>query len=219
MNVRCVPVVAREWGAALIVCMLMMVVILLLGTSAAQIALQEEKASRHERDRLVAFIASEAALKDAELDIETSPRAVLFMKEAKEHADGHCEAGAANPLLGLCHPTAPDMFPVWQKIHHDPGMISVPLGYFTGRSSAPADSAIPPRYLIEVLPDPPPYPESADSLVKTTFRITAIGYGLNEQTQVVLQSYFRKSADGKWSRLGWREILNWEELREALERD
>lgn len=214
---RSVPVVARETGAALIVCMLMMVVILLLGTSAAQIALQGEKASRYERDRLVAFAASEAALKDAESDIEKSSRVALFMKETKEHAGGHCEAGAANPLLGLCHPAEPDMFPVWQKIHHDPGMISVPLGYFTGRSSAPADSAIPPRYLIEVLPDPAPHPEGADSLARTTFRITAIGYGSNDRTQVVLQSYFRKSADGKWSRLGWREILNWEELREALE--
>jgi type IV pilus assembly protein PilX len=98
-------------------------------------------------------------------------------------------------------------------------VISVPLGYFTGRSSAPADSAVPPRYLIEVLPDPPPHSEGADSLARTTFRITAIGYGSNDRTQVVLQSYFRKSAEGKWSRLGWREIQNWEELREALERD
>jgi len=217
--VRRVPAIAREAGAALIVCMLMMVVILLLGTSAAQIALQEEKASRQERDRLVAFVASEAALKDAEIDVEKSPRVELFMKEAKAYAGGYCEAGAANPLLGLCHPAGRDMFPVWQKIHHNPGMISVPLGYLTGRSSALTDSAVPPRYLIEVLPDPLSRADGADSLSRTTFRITAIGYGSNERTQVVLQSYFRKSTEGKWSRIGWREILNWEELREALERD
>lgn len=209
----------REEGAALIVCLLMMVVILLFGTSAAQVAIQEEKASRHERDRFVAFAASEAALKDAELDIEKSLRVALYMKEAADRAGGYCEAGAANPLLGLCRPAAPDMFPVWQQLHHDPEMISVPLGYFTGRSSALVDSATPPRYLIEVFPDAPPHPESADSLARTTFRITAIGYGSNEHTQVVLQSYFRKAPDGTWRRMGWREILNWEELREALERE
>lgn len=214
-----VPVIAREAGAALIVCMLMMVVILLLGTSAAQIALQEEKASRQERDRLVAFAASEAAMKDAELDIERLARVAVFMRGSKERAAGDCEAGSANPLLGLCHPAAPDMFPVWQRIHHDPAMISVPLGYFTGRSSGLTESALPPRYLVEVLPDPSPHHEGADSMTKTTFRITAIGYGSNERMQVVVQSYFRKSAEGKWIRLGWREILNWEEHREALERD
>lgn len=209
----------RMDGAALIVCLLMMVVILLLGTSAAQIAIQEEKASRHERDRLVAFVASEAALKDAELDIEKSPRAELFVKKTEEHAAGYCEAGLANPLLGLCHPAALDMYPVWQKIHRGPDMISVPLGYFTGRSIALPDSARPPGYLIEVLPDSPSHPESPASLARMTFRVTTIGYGINERTQVVLQSYFRRAPDGKWSRLGWREILNWEELREALERD
>ncbi|WP_420476360.1 pilus assembly PilX family protein [Noviherbaspirillum sp. ST9] len=209
----------HEEGAALIVCLLMMVVILLLGTSGAQIALQEEKASRHERDRLMAFVASEAALKDAELDISKSSRVLLYTKEAKDLAAGRCESGAANPLLGLCQPAAPGMFPAWQRIHHNPGMISVPLGYFTGRSSALVDSAAPPRYLIEVLPDPAPHLESTDSMARTSFRITSIGYGSNEQTQVVLQSYFRRAADGRWGRLGWREILNWEELREALERE
>lgn len=219
MNTRRNLSLVREEGAALIVCLLMMVVILLLGASGAQIALQEEKASRHERNRMMAFVASEAALKDAEIDISKSSRVLLYAKEAKDLTAGHCESGAANPLLGLCQPAAPGMFPAWQKIHHDPGMISVPLGYFTGRSSALVDSVTPPRYLIEVLPDPVPRPESPDSRAMTSFRITSIGYGSNEHTQVVLQSFFRKTADGTWSRLGWREILNWEELREALERE
>jgi type IV pilus assembly protein PilX len=216
---RCNLLPAHKKGAALIVCLLMMVVILLLGTSAAQIALQEEKASRHERDRLVAFVASEAALKDAETDISKSSRVSLYMKETKDRARGACEAGEANPLLGLCQSAAPGMFPTWQKIHHDPGMISVPLGYFTGRSSAVVDSEVLPRYLVEILPDPALPPDSTDDLGKTIFRITSIGYGSNERTQVVLQSYFGKAADGTWSRLAWREILNWEELREALERE
>lgn len=216
---RRVLFICRESGTALIVCLLMMVVILLLGTSAAQIALQEEKASRHDRDRLVAFVASEAALKDAELDMEKSQRAALFMKEMKERKEGHCEAGSANPLLGLCRPAQPDMFPVWHKIHRGSGGVSIPLGYFTGRSITVADSAIPPRYLIEVLPDTSPLSESTDSLARTSFRITAIGYGINDRTQVVLQSYFRKTADGQWNRVGWREILNWEELCEAVEHD
>ncbi|OWW23078.1 hypothetical protein AYR66_26210 [Noviherbaspirillum denitrificans] len=193
-----------------------MLVILLLGTSGAQIALQEEKASRHERDRLLAFLAAESALKDAEHDISSTTRVALF--EKSEHAAGQCEAGLGNPLLGLCQPSAPDMFPVWQKIDLGAERTSVPFGYFTGRTSASKASALPPSYLVEILPATP-LPEGRPSTPgKATYRITAIGFGTSEGTQAVLQSYLRKAEDGRWERVGWREIQNWEEMREALEK-
>ena len=207
----------REDGVALIVCLLMMLVILMLGTSGAQIAIQEEKASRHERDRLMAFQAAEAALKDAEFDIERLPRVQLFESESRDVVAGQCEADLGNPLLGLCHPAASDMFPVWQRIGPGPQTVAVPFGYFTGRSLAASGNAAPPGYLIEVLADSTPPGDRAGGSTAGVYRITAIGYGSNERTQVVLQSYFRKSTEGQWSRLGWREILNWEEMREALE--
>ncbi|HZW20612.1 pilus assembly PilX family protein [Noviherbaspirillum sp.] len=189
-------------GIALVVCLLMMLVILLLGASGAQIALQEEKASRFERDRMVAFQAAEAALRDAEIDIERSGRLAHFA--AGQRRAGECGAGLANPMLGLCRPATPELFPVWQKIALGREKISVPYGHITGRVLSQGDRAVPPAYLIEVLGEP-------------AYRITAIGYGTSGRTQVVLQSYFNKPAKGAGRRLGWREILNWEEVREVLE--
>ena len=199
---RQLPAVVRMQGIALVVCLLMMLVILLLGASGAHIALQEEKASRFERDRMVAFQAAEAALRDAEIDIERSGRLAHF-KSGQRRA-GECGAGQANPLLGLCRPAPPELFPVWQKIALDREKISVPYGHITGRVLMTGDRAAPPAYLIEVLGEP-------------AYRITAIGYGTSGRTQVVLQSYFHKAAKGAGRRLGWREILNWEEVREVLE--
>ena len=53
----------------------LLVIILLLGISAAQMALQGEKAARGERDRQIAFQAAEEALVDAQNDIEGLPGA------------------------------------------------------------------------------------------------------------------------------------------------
>jgi len=192
----------RSQGIALVVCLLMMLVILLLGASGAQIALQEEKASRFERDRIVAFQAAEAAMRDAEIDIERSGRIAHF--SAGRTRAGECGAGLGNPLLGLCRPAPPELFPVWQKIALGSKRISVPYEQITGRVLTGSDLAQPPAYLIEVLGGP-------------AYRITTIGYGSNGRTQVVLQSYFHKPANGAGRRLGWREILNWEEVREVLE--
>ncbi len=73
----------RERGATLMVAMCVMLVLLLMGASAARSALYAEKAARGERDRQVALYAAEAALDDAERDIEgvggpASARAAMF---------------------------------------------------------------------------------------------------------------------------------------------
>ncbi len=218
----------RQDGAALIVCMLMMLAVLMLGTSGAQIALQEEKASRNERDRLIALQAAEAALRDAELDIEQSGRVEQFAKQNGTLVAGKCEEGSGNPLLGLCHPASPDAFPVWRLINVTQGesVASAPYGQFTGNAipvgggGAPSSS---PRYLIEVLATPDKDKEKPEAATSPLFRITALGYGSRDNVQAVLQSYYRKSATGanglKMGRLSWREILNWEELRGEHEQE
>lgn len=208
--------VRQETGVALIVCLLMMLAILMLGTSGAQIALQEEKASRYERDRLVAFIAAEAALNDAEIDIEKTSRVGQFENQKTTFVAGTCETGLNNPFLGLCYPADPEMFPVWQKIHLGSQVVSVPYGFFTGRNYS-AVAAASPSYLIEVLNHAQASEEKIPEAAGRIYRITAIGFGTKEHTQVVLQSYYGRSGNAKNERLGWREILNWEELRDALE--
>ena len=186
----------------------LLVIILLLGISAAQMALQGEKAARGERDRQIAFQAAEEALVDAQNDIEGLPggpgRASLFAPgSAAGFADGCGEAGA----LGLCLPAAPDAPALWLSTDLDgaeAGSRTVPYGQFTGAVMQTGQGFLPsrrPRYLIELLPFHPPGAQAtamAGGLATESYvyRITAIGFGARESTQVVLQSYYRKEAAG-----------------------
>jgi len=198
----------RHGGATLVYVLCLLVIILLLGVSAAQMALQGEKAARGERDRQIAFQAAEEALVDAQNDIEGLPgapgRSGLFAPDsAAGFADGCGEAGA----LGLCLPAAPDAPALWLSTDLDgaeAGNRTVPYGQFTGAVMQTGQGFLPsrrPRYLIELLPFHPPGAQAtaaAGGLATESYvyRITAIGFGAQESTQVVLQSYYRKQAVG-----------------------
>lgn len=65
----CLAVASREGGFSLIVSLMMLIVIIILGVSASQMAINEERGARNDRDRQLAFQAAEAALKDAEQEI------------------------------------------------------------------------------------------------------------------------------------------------------
>ena len=228
-----------ERGAALVVALFMLIAILLLGASAAQLALQGEKAARAERDREIAFQAAEEALMDAESDIEGSPaapeRSAMFEPDgAPGFVDG-CGAGAASAGIGLCMRAAEGAAPVWQMVDVADAAAgstrSVPYGAFTGASMQTGEGFLPfrrPRYIIEALPytqegeDAGP---AAGPAQRNFFRVTSIGFGARETSQVVLQSYYRKqrkvpdpggavlSDSGK--RMSWREVANWRELHDA----
>lgn len=186
----------------------LLVIILLLGISAAQMALQGEKAARGERDRQIAFQAAEEALVDAQNDIEGLPgapgRSSLFAPgSAAGFADGCGEGGA----LGLCLPAPPEAPALWLSVDLDGAEGSshtVPYGQFTGAVMQTGQGFLPsrpPRYLIELLPFHPPGAQAsavAGGLATQSYvyRITAMGFGAQESTQVVLQIYYRKQAAG-----------------------
>jgi len=203
----CAPRV-RHGGATLVYVLCLLVIILLLGISAAQMALQGEKAARGERDRQIALQAAEEALVDAQNDIEGLPgapgRSSLFAPgSAAGFADGCGEAGA----LGLCLPAGPDVPALWLSTDLDGaegGSRTVPYGQFTGAVMQTGQGFLPsrrPRYLIELLPFHLPGAQAAAAAgglaaESYVYRITAIGFGAQESTQVVLQSYYRKEAAG-----------------------
>lgn len=199
------PHFRRQTGAALIVCLLMLSVVLLLGVAAAQIALQEEKTSRNDMDRQIAFQAAQAALSDAELDIQASPdadrsRSHLFsiegLSEFSENGNFACGAGSTNKFLGVCL-VAEDETPSWQIVDFldtaASSMQSVPYGQFTGQEFQAGVGTIAeqvPRYLIEVMLDK--MPGQYANQQRYIYRITAIGFGMRQKTQVVLQALYRK---------------------------
>lgn len=197
-----------QHGASLVVSLIMLVAVLMLGISAAQIALQGEKASRNDRDRQIALQAAEAALMDAEMDIEGVPgkdlaRSGEFGPNKNDifpETEG-CSAGPGNKHLGLCNRAEKGEIPIWQKADLTGSLgeiVSVPYGQFTGQTFQTGKGSLPakpPRYIIELMP----YNRESEGAEMETmtyfYRITAIGFGVRETTQVVLQTFYRK--DGK----------------------
>lgn len=197
-----------QCGAALIVTLLMLIAVLMLGMSAAQLALQTEKASRNDRDRWIAFEAAEAALTDAELDIEKSPdakrsRSAMFSKDSARGFPGDgedtCGAGETNVALGLCAYWPPGKTPAWLSVDFDnvspESTQSVPFGRFTGRRFQVGVGNLPsrlPRYIIELMA----YNRQGESAERRSYfyRITAVGFGPRSVTQVMLQTIYRKES-------------------------
>lgn len=193
----------RARGAALVTALFVVLAVMIVGVSAAQGALNAEKAARNERDRHIAFQAAEAALADAERDIEggsdpASARAALFAAgSAIGFAEG-CGSGAANPNLGLCLRAPASHVPAWQLAElsdRAAGAINtVGYGKFTGAVMQTGGGVLPARearYIIELMPLARAGDDAGES-AGNFYRITAIGFGARESTHVVLQSFYRK---------------------------
>ncbi|MDY7537338.1 PilX N-terminal domain-containing pilus assembly protein [Undibacterium sp. RTI2.1] len=200
----------------MIVSLLMLIVVLVLGVSLANMSLQGEKSSRSDRDRQVALSAAEAAVKDAELDIDpqgtpsANSRGATFDPTSNIAFVAGCGSGTGNITQGLCAPAVVGTGkPIWQTVNladDSSNGISVAYGTFTGQTMVLSKASFPvkvPRYIIEAVPDiiPPgvadagqaEYANDAKSGKKFLYRITAIGFGANLTTQVVLQSFYRKA--------------------------
>jgi type IV pilus assembly protein PilX len=179
----------KQQGASLIVSLLMLTVILLLGISATQLTLQSEQASRNDRDRQIAFQAAEAALIDAQMDLEGSRKKHVFPKNSRVGFSANCTD--SGDYLGLCKASDPGQQPVWEKIDFLKETPSVAYGKFTGRVFQGGRGLLParmPRYIIESLS----YIKAGEELNSTMYRITSIGFGMKTTTQVVLQTIYRK---------------------------
>lgn len=197
----------RASGFSLIMVMLLLVVVTVLGVGAAQLSLVNERGARNDRDNEIAFQAAEAALIDAELDIlgpNASPAARLCLfnnKDVAPFVEG-CGSGAN---LGLCAPSEPGTTPAWMTADlssSSSSKTSVAYGTFTGQTyvvGKGATSAALPRYIVEVMRNNGGWQgnrlENASAGNATNiFRVTAIGFGVDADTQVVLQTNLYKPA-------------------------
>jgi type IV pilus assembly protein PilX len=195
----------RQDGATLIAVLLILLVVLLFGAASAQMALQGERMERNERDRRIAFEAAEAALVDAEMDIDASEgnatRSTLFSRYSAigfPVEAGACASGAGNRYLGMCRPAADGATAVWRSVDFEDTaeatVRTVAYGQFTGQRFPLGAGMLParsPRYIIELLPDR----REGDAAERNAYvyRITAVGYGANQNTQVALQAIYRKA--------------------------
>lgn len=186
-------------GVALIVVLIMMSAIFLLAAFGARFTMLGEKTARNDRDRQIAFQAAEAALSDAEIDI-MGPNPATNSRECEIHArkvDMFAEGcGNTNATRGLCATNTSTTKPLYQSIDFEDTSSSrryVRLGEYTGRDAgfSTGNGALPaqlPRYIVETIPFniPGSLPNAK------AFLVTSLGYGLNRQTQVMLQSVIFK---------------------------
>ncbi len=197
---------ARQHGVTLVVVLVLLIASALLGVSAAVVALQTEKAARGDRDRQVAFQAAEAALIDAQRDIDAAGSSAPNARPLVMAADSAlgfpaadevsvCNSGlpTGDPGYGLCRRPLLDTAASWPAEGLSDASISVRYGQFTGQqfpSGRPGLPNRPPRYVIELMP----YVQPGRSVQTQSFgyRISAIGFGTSADTQVVLQAFYRK---------------------------
>lgn len=153
----------RQNGVALFVTLVLLTALMLLAAAGARLTLQAERMARNDRDRAVARIAAEAALRDAMTEIGTpGPKRDWLMTPVPCGTRGDIPAG------GLCGQTEPDF--------EEPGD-STPIGSATGATLQTGEGPLPaqpPRYAVIAGPG-------------NTLRLIALAYGARPATRVRLE--------------------------------
>ncbi|KAF1019679.1 MAG: hypothetical protein GAK30_02997 [Paracidovorax wautersii] len=195
-----------QTGLSLITVLMLLAAASLLALAAAQAGLMAERGARHDQDSQIAWEAAEAALADAERDIESTPpngRANLLRAGADSFAP---DCGGSGDRRGLCRASDQGQ-PAWQRV--DLARAAAPAvdyGTFTGR-----------------------HLDTGTAASTRVYRITALGFGPRTQTQIVLQTVYRaRSIDAANAaaddhdanlprgRLSWRHLPNYRQWHGAL---
>lgn len=186
-------------GVSLIIVLMILLVITVLGIGGAELTLQGERSTRNDRDMEIARQAAELALDDAELDIEKF-RSSYFQRDNEAGFAAGCSSDPTT--VGLCQESPPGTKPVWATAFDDDTK-TVPYGSITGQSNNffghGIQSAQAPRYIIESTQDSDSCSADASTDLSGStalygcrvLRITAMGYGPDPDTKVVMQTEFR----------------------------
>lgn len=192
----------RQRGASLVVVMLVLLLVTVVGIAGARLALLGEMSARHDRDTQIAFEAAEAAVMDAERDIDRE--GTLNCASLRPQIDrslvpeGSCLTSTTE--RGLCGPaTSATAKPTWASVDFLDNSATAPTvqyGSFTCRafaSGAGIKPARPPRYLIEWDIDKTPGFSTGDDNTPPPplYRITAMGFGPSLDTRAVIQVEYR----------------------------
>jgi type IV pilus assembly protein PilX len=183
----------------------MMSIAMAVAVISARITLSGERSARNDRDRQLAFQSAELALNDAELDIMdavVSSRGCVFGKEGGFPVSAGCSSLADS--RGVCgvDPANPDV-PLYKTVDWNDTSSSrgyAEFGEFTARDSglqigSGAGPARAPRYII-VQTTVKPQVRTSDGKsffqISNAYRIYALGYGTDVNTQVLLEGQIYK---------------------------
>jgi type IV pilus assembly protein PilX len=181
---------AAQRGLSLVTTLLFMVAALMLGVSVLSVNVMQERTIGNTKDRDLAFQAAEAALRDAERDLETNIRPDT--------------AFSATCVDGLCIPPSQRPVPLSAAVHDAAAGLDWAndaqvrkYGQYTAAPAFPGVRANgQPRYVIERLGflGTPPGESAALGVAPTPtgigYRITARAEGARAETVVILQSMY-----------------------------
>jgi type IV pilus assembly protein PilX len=192
--------VKRERGVTLLLALLMMICVMLIGASAALMAIEGERAARAGRDGQVAFQAAEDALNDAERDVGADGNPAPGARRTLFSGGSEWGDGCSAPGQGMAAKAASGQAPVWERVdlmgEEDGGRCSLEFGSMTGASMQTGEGFLPfrrPRYIVErILCHQPGEDASAGAVPSYCYRVTVVGFGSRPETQVVLQSVYRR---------------------------
>lgn len=208
-------------GMSLIVVLLLLVIVSMLGVASMQIAGMGEHGARNDRDMQLALQSAEAALIDAEVDLQgpntaTGSRTVAFKAGSARFPGSDCSKNSR--WRGLCAlETSKDEKATWLEAKYtaeedDDDRDVALFGEFTGRSFQNANTtagigvqpALRPRYVIENVSElsavrsgmvtgqyNSAMPEGDTATGEQLYRVTAMGFGPRSTTQTVLQTLYR----------------------------
>ena len=174
-TIRACPPADRQRGAALVVGLVFLAMLSLMGVGAYMVAAQEERMSGNTRDRIRAFEAAEASLRDCE--------ALL---------GGFGSLPSFNGTNGMYAAPAFDQPQVYETVNwRNAAAVRV-------LPNAIPDVALQPRCIIERVGEIEMRPTDRERsgplevTIETVYRVTAMGYGSNASTAVNLQTMFRR---------------------------
>lgn len=177
---------SREHGLALFPALVFLVILAMLGLAALGGSALQERMVGNTRDENVAFQAAEAALRDAEADIDVNLNSSSAFNAA-------CTNGLCTPPSTWATPVSTDIAKLvdWSNAGN-----TRQYGANTGAAALPLVAAQP-VYVIELLSKLAASPTGSAGLGigpgpkgGAVYRITALGTGARPETRVVMQSTY-----------------------------
>jgi type IV pilus assembly protein PilX len=162
---------AYQRGIALIIGLVILAVLSLIGVAAFSVATQEERMAGNSRDRIRAFEAAEVALRDCET-FAASGTAQFQGNDGSYIAPGSPQQSYTEQIDWTA--------PAAAAVH------TVPTTTMSNPEWSKQPVCVAEQFQVQSGPTPPGVPVPQTSVV----HVTALGYGLNSSTTVLLESYY-----------------------------
>ena len=176
---------ASERGMVLVIGLVMVLLITIIGISAIRGSGLQESMAGNMRDRNVAFQAAESALREGEAEVSPAVKSLPAFT-CTGTSKGLCPDQSKTPASSVIY---------WSSTQWGTTAKQTTLAF--------EDVTSPPRYVVEVLEVDIGSSAAAEGSAidvagmqstgdATPYRITAQGFGLSSDTQVVLQSSYKR---------------------------